>query len=113
MNVDEEESDTEPEVETHRREIRQKKRQEKMKKGSSSMDMAQLMARINTMQSQLNSRLNNIDGKLHNRLDDIDKKVVDIQDREKRSLFGVSRLYYIEAKDLGDQGIMKKKRSSH
>ncbi|KAI5658498.1 hypothetical protein M9H77_27291 [Catharanthus roseus] len=31
----------------------------------------------------------------------------------KRSIFGVSRLRYIEAKDLSDQGIMKKKRSSH
>ncbi|KAI5676609.1 hypothetical protein M9H77_07559 [Catharanthus roseus] len=31
----------------------------------------------------------------------------------KRSIFGVSRLHYIEEKDLGDQGIMKKKRSSH
>ncbi|KAI5652454.1 hypothetical protein M9H77_29641 [Catharanthus roseus] len=33
--------------------------------------------------------------------------------RNIRSIFGVSRLNYIEAKDLGDQGIMKKKRSSH
>ncbi|KAI5667679.1 hypothetical protein M9H77_17532 [Catharanthus roseus] len=86
INMDEEESDIEPEVETHRREIRQKKRQEKMEEGSSSVDMAQLMARIITMQSQLNSRLDDIDGK------------------NKRSIFGVSRLQYIEAKDLGDQG---------
>ncbi|KAI5653179.1 hypothetical protein M9H77_30366 [Catharanthus roseus] len=55
MNADKEESDTEPEVKTHRREIRQKKRQEKTKEGSSSVDMAQLMARIITMQPQLNS----------------------------------------------------------
>ncbi|KAI5673483.1 hypothetical protein M9H77_13847 [Catharanthus roseus] len=31
----------------------------------------------------------------------------------RRSIFGVLRLHYIEAKDLGNQGIMKKKRSSH
>ncbi|KAI5653297.1 hypothetical protein M9H77_30484 [Catharanthus roseus] len=104
INVDEEESDTEPE------------RQEKMEEGSSSVDMAQLMARIITMQSQLNSRLDDIDGKLHNRLDDIDEKIVDIQDRfllNKKNIFGFSRLHYIESKDLGDQGIMKKKSSSH
>ncbi|KAI5654218.1 hypothetical protein M9H77_31405 [Catharanthus roseus] len=66
MNVAEEESDTEPEVETHRREIRQKKRQEKMEEGSSSVDMAQVMARFIIMQSQLNSRLDDRDGKLQN-----------------------------------------------
>ncbi|KAI5654529.1 hypothetical protein M9H77_31716 [Catharanthus roseus] len=113
MNVDEEESDPEPEVETHRKEIRKKKRQEKTEEGSSSVDMAQLMARIITMKPELNSRLDDIDGKLHNRLDDIDEKIVDIQNRNKRSIFGVSRLHYIEAKDLGDQSIIKKKRSSH
>ncbi|KAI5676566.1 hypothetical protein M9H77_07516 [Catharanthus roseus] len=63
--------------------------------------------RIITMQSQLNSRLDNIDGKLHNRLDNIDEKI------NKRSIFEVSRLHYIETKDLCDQGIMKKKRSSN
>ncbi|KAI5672465.1 hypothetical protein M9H77_12829 [Catharanthus roseus] len=107
INVDEEESDTEPEEETNRREIRQKKRQERIEEGQSSVDMAQFMAKIITMQSQLNSRLDDIDGKLHNRLDDINDKI------NKRSIFGVSRLYYIEAKDLGDQDIMKKKISSH
>ncbi|KAI5677907.1 hypothetical protein M9H77_08857 [Catharanthus roseus] len=113
MNMDEEESHTKPEVEAQRKEIRQKKRQEKMEEGSSSVDMAQLMARIITMQSQLNCRLDDIDGKLHNRLDDIDEKIMDIQDRNKRSIFGVSKLHYIEVKDLGNQGIMKKKKSSH
>ncbi|KAI5663812.1 hypothetical protein M9H77_23135 [Catharanthus roseus] len=98
INVDEEESDTEPKVKTHRMEIRQKKRQEKVEEGLSSVDMAQLIARIITMQSKLNSRLDDIDGKLHNRLDDMDEKIVDIQDRNKRSIFRVSRLHYIRSK---------------
>ncbi|KAI5663160.1 hypothetical protein M9H77_22483 [Catharanthus roseus] len=91
MNVEKDESEEEPGEEAHRREMRRKNRQERTEEGQSSVDMTQLMARIITMQSQLNSRLDDIDG----------------------NIFGVSRLHYIEAKDLGDQGIMKKKRLSH
>ncbi|KAI5675590.1 hypothetical protein M9H77_06540 [Catharanthus roseus] len=91
----------------------EQKRQERMEEGQSSVDMAQLTTRIITMQLQLNSRLDDIDRKLHNRLDDNDDKIVDIQNRNKRNIFGVLTLHYIEVKDLCDQGIMKKKRSSH
>ncbi|KAI5673756.1 hypothetical protein M9H77_14120 [Catharanthus roseus] len=59
-------------VEEIQRELRFKKRQEREYEGQSSVDMAQLMARITTMQSQLNGQLDDIDGKLHDRLDDID-----------------------------------------
>ncbi|KAI5652455.1 hypothetical protein M9H77_29642 [Catharanthus roseus] len=37
----------------------------------------------------------------------------DKEEENKRSIFGVLMLHYVEAKDLGDQGIMKKKRSNH
>ncbi|KAI5648701.1 hypothetical protein M9H77_34706 [Catharanthus roseus] len=100
-------------VEEIQRELKFKKRQEIEYEGQSSVDMAQLIARIITMQSQFNSRVDDIDGKLHNRLDAIDDKTVYIQNWNKRSIFRVSRLHKIEAKDLGDQGITKKKRSSH
>ncbi|KAI5663973.1 hypothetical protein M9H77_23296 [Catharanthus roseus] len=66
MNVEEDESEKELEEETHRREMRRKKRQERTEEGQSSVDMAQLMPRIITMQSQLNNRLDDIDRKLHN-----------------------------------------------
>ncbi|KAI5650410.1 hypothetical protein M9H77_36415 [Catharanthus roseus] len=69
-----------------------------MEEGSSSVDIGQLMARIIAMQSQLNGRLYDIDGKIRNRLDDLDDKIVDIQNWNKKRIFGVSRLHYIRSK---------------
>ncbi|KAI5648760.1 hypothetical protein M9H77_34765 [Catharanthus roseus] len=56
MNVDEEVSEEELEEETFRREIRQKKRQERVEKGQSSRGMSQLMEIITSMQASMNSR---------------------------------------------------------
>ncbi|KAI5668786.1 hypothetical protein M9H77_18639 [Catharanthus roseus] len=50
------------------REMRSKKRQERMEEGQSSVDTAQIMDGIATMQAQLNDRL-----------DDLNDKIVDIQ----------------------------------
>ncbi|KAI5654920.1 hypothetical protein M9H77_32107 [Catharanthus roseus] len=69
-----------------------------MEEGSSSVDISQLMARIIAMQSQLNGRLDDTDGKIQSRLDDLDDMIVNIQNRNKRSIFGVSRLHYIRSK---------------
>ncbi|KAI5680822.1 hypothetical protein M9H77_02049 [Catharanthus roseus] len=67
--------------------MRSKKRQERMEEGQSSVDTAQIMDRIAAMQAQLNDRL-----------DDINDKIVDIQNLNKISIFGVSRLHYIRSK---------------
>ncbi|KAI5657253.1 hypothetical protein M9H77_26046 [Catharanthus roseus] len=89
---EEEEEGNEPEgmdkdeknVEEIQRELRFKKRQEREYEEQSSVDMAQLMARIIIMQPQLESRLDDVDGKLHSRLHDIDDKIVDVQNRVMR-----------------------------
>ncbi|KAI5676555.1 hypothetical protein M9H77_07505 [Catharanthus roseus] len=126
MNVDEEESDTESEEETHRKEQRQKKRQKRMEEGSSSESMTQLTEMIASLQVSMNSRFDNLDGKISYtqervmRLEERDRGKGEIVSTKaiiaydnKRSIFGVSMLHYIKAKNLDDQGIMMKKRSSH
>ncbi|KAI5663849.1 hypothetical protein M9H77_23173 [Catharanthus roseus] len=85
MNIDEEESETEPKEEINRREIRQKKRQEQVKEGQSSVSMTQIMDMIASLQASKNSRL-----------DALDEKISDVQERlyieeqkmHKRSLKG-------------------------
>ncbi|KAI5681713.1 hypothetical protein M9H77_02941 [Catharanthus roseus] len=49
INVDEEDSKTKPKEETHRREIRQKKRQERAEEGSSSRGMSQIIDMISSL----------------------------------------------------------------
>ncbi|KAI5663238.1 hypothetical protein M9H77_22561 [Catharanthus roseus] len=74
-----------------RREMRSKKRQERTEEGQSSVDTAQIIDRIVAMQAQLNDQL-----------DDLNDKIIDIQNWAT----------LLEAKDLGDQGKMKEKRSN-
>ncbi|KAI5668298.1 hypothetical protein M9H77_18151 [Catharanthus roseus] len=74
------------------REMRSKKRQEQTEEGQSSVDTTQILDRIAALQAQLNDRL-----------DDLNDKIVDIH----------YQATLLEAKDLGDQGKMKEKRSSH
>ncbi|KAI5657823.1 hypothetical protein M9H77_26616 [Catharanthus roseus] len=81
-----------------RREMRSKKRQERTEERQSLVDTAQIMDRIVAMQAQLNDRLNDINGNLLIRLDELDEKIVEINNRNKRSIFGVSRLHYIRSK---------------
>ncbi|KAI5680968.1 hypothetical protein M9H77_02195 [Catharanthus roseus] len=76
------------------------------------------MDMIASLHTSMNTRFDALDDKIS----DIQERVMRLEARDrgevlnsmnKRSIFGVSRLHNIEAKDLGDQGIMKKKRSSH
>ncbi|KAI5672989.1 hypothetical protein M9H77_13353 [Catharanthus roseus] len=76
-NMDEEETNEED----IRREMRSKKRQERMEEGQSSVDTAQIMDRIATMQAQLNDRLNDINGNLLIRLDELDEKIIEINNQ--------------------------------
>ncbi|KAI5658615.1 hypothetical protein M9H77_27408 [Catharanthus roseus] len=99
MNVSEEESDSKTEEERFRRETRKKKkkRQERTEKGLSSGSMTQLMEMIASLQISTNTRF-----------DALDDKISDIQERVMRL-----EAILLEAKDLGDQGKIKEKRSSH
>ncbi|KAI5664121.1 hypothetical protein M9H77_23444 [Catharanthus roseus] len=63
MNINEEESKTEPEEESYREEMRQKKRQERVEEGSSSRSMTQIMDMIASLQASINSQ----EQKMHKR----------------------------------------------
>ncbi|KAI5661678.1 hypothetical protein M9H77_21001 [Catharanthus roseus] len=82
INV-EEKSEIESEEETYRREIRQKKRQERAKEGSSYGRMTEIMDMIVSLQASMNSRFDALDGKI---FDIQERFYIEEQNMHKRSL---------------------------